>query len=153
MLSILQQIPFFAALDEDTHQAIIKNIEMQYFPANYTLFKEEDLGEHMFIIKTGKVGIYKTKIDTAPLATLGSNDFFGEMALISNKPRNATAKTLEESEIFKLHKGVFQELMRTNPEIASKISEAIIDRTNENENNDKFEEINDLASSDTSIFN
>ncbi len=60
------------------------------------------------------------------------------MALVSNQPRNATAKTNSESEIFVLKKEVFQELMRTNPTIASQISNEIIRRVNEND--EKFGE-------------
>ena len=140
MLSILKQIPFFESLDQELHEALIKNIEMQYYPSNYDLFKEGEKGDNMYIIKNGEVGIYSDKVSDNPIATLSSNDFFGEMALISNKPRNATAKTLTESEIFVLRKGVFQELMRTNPGIASKISDEIIRRVNENDENFGSEE-------------
>lgn len=87
----------------------------------------------MYIIKTGQVGIFKNQYAENPLATLSINEFFGEMALISNHKRNATAKTLSECEVFVLHKDAFKELMRTNPEIANTISDEIIRRTNENE--------------------
>lgn len=133
MLSILKQIPFFASLDNETHQAIIKNIQMQYYPQGYTLFNEGDEADNMYIIKRGKVGIYIERSQKEPVAELHTNDFFGEMALVSNNKRNATAKTLAESEVFVLHKGVFKELMRLNPEIATKISQEIISRINENE--------------------
>lgn len=141
MLTILKQIPFFAFLNRELHEAIIRNIELEYYPANYTLFKEGELGDNMYIIKTGKVTISSSKASQNPIATLGVNDFFGEMALISSLPRNATAKTIEESEVFKLHKGVFEEIMRTDPEIASKISKEIINRINQNDlnlENDKY---------------
>ncbi len=58
MLSILKQIPFFAPLDQEIHEALIKNIEMQYYPANHTLFNEGDKGDKMYIIKNGEIGIY-----------------------------------------------------------------------------------------------
>ena len=148
MLSILKQIPFFKPLDQNLHEALIKNIEMQYYPANHTLFTKGDSGEKMYIIKTGEIGIYSDTTESKPLAILKSNDFFGEMALVSNKPRNATAQTMTETEIFVLRKGAFQELMRTNPSIASQISNEIIRRVNAN--NENFGEKNSQA---RSIFN
>jgi len=147
MLSILKQIPFFEPLDQELHEALIKNIEMQYYPANHILFKEGDPGDKMYIIKNGKIGIYANHKKN-PLATLKSNDFFGEMALVSNQPRNATAQTITETEIFVLHKDIFQELIRTNPDIASQISEEIIRRVNEN--HAKF---GDTEEHSRSIFN
>lgn len=103
----------------------------------------------MYIIKNGEIGIFKNKADQNPIATLTSNYFFGEMALISKKKRNATAKTLTDVEVFVLHKGAFDELMRTNPEIANNISNEIIRRLNENI--EKFGE--DEEEFNRSIFN
>lgn len=150
MITILKQIPFFATLDKELHETIIKNIEMQYYPKSYTLFKEGDEGDKMYIIKNGKVEITMEQAEKNPIATLSTNDFFGEMALVSNDPRNATAKTLEDSEIFVLHKDVFQELMRINPEIATQISNEIIHRVNENDQ--KLGNKNDSSNS-SSLFN
>lgn len=135
MLTILKQIPFFDPLNKELHEALIKNIEMQYYPAKHTLFVEGDKGDNMYIIKSGEVGIFSDRAAKNPIATLHTNEFFGEMALVSNQTRNATARTLTDSEIFILRKGVFEELMRTNPSIASKISDEIIRRVNENHEN------------------
>lgn len=71
------------------------------------------------------------------------------MALISKTTRNASARTLSESEIFVLRKEVFQELMRTNPEISSKISEEIVRRVKENQENFG----NTIQKNQNSIFN
>lgn len=76
MLSILKQISFFAPLNKNLHEALIKNIEMQYYPANHTLFNENDKGDKMYIIKNGEVGIFSDRASKNPLAVLKSNDFF-----------------------------------------------------------------------------
>ena len=56
------------------------------------LFREGETGKEMFVLQSGKVAITKTVRDTEKiLAMLGPGEFFGEMAIISNRPRNATA--------------------------------------------------------------
>ncbi|EKD63803.1 MAG: Cyclic nucleotide-binding protein [uncultured bacterium] len=114
ILPILQNIPLFKGLDSSLHEEIIKHITLQYYPANYQLFTEGDVGTKMYIMKRGSVRIYKQKTDEQ-IAILGEKSFFGEMALIADQPRTASAKTTEESEIFILEKNDFDLLLSKNP--------------------------------------
>ena len=67
------------------------------FPKATVLFREGETGKEMFVLQAGKVIITKTVRDIEKmLAVLGPGEFFGEMALISNKPRNATATVAED---------------------------------------------------------
>lgn len=125
VLNILKAIPLFQALTEEEHESIIQHITMQYFPAHYVLFEKGVLGSAMYIIKSGMVRIYN---ETADLANLGEGDFFGEMALIENAPRNASAETLSDCEIFVLNKEDFAALMQKSPEIARKVQDAYAQR-------------------------
>src|SRR5437773_1238057 len=60
------------------------------FPKGTVLFSEGQPGKEMFVLQSGKVAISKKVRDVEKvLATLGPGEFFGEMAIISNKPRNA----------------------------------------------------------------
>lgn len=126
MIQILKNIPFFAQLSEDDLQSILGTVQMQYFPANHLIFSQGDSGEMMYIIKRGKVQVRR---DGAILAELSDNDFFGEMALVSDEPRNATVETLEETEVLTLAKDDFKRLISTNPAIASTISYEVIKRS------------------------
>lgn len=131
ILPILKKIPLLEELNEDDHKEIIKKISLEYFPPHYTLFKENDQGDAVYIIKRGIVRIYhagEIPEDDSEVAMLSDNDFFGEMAIISEKPRNATAQTVEESEIFILKKEDFVQLVSSNPSMASKISSEFLKR-------------------------
>lgn len=135
ILRILKQIPLMAELNENDHLEVIKRITLEYFPKNYFIFHENEPGNAFFIIKKGMVRIYHE--DANPdrekeVAMLGDNDFFGEMALIGEKPRNATAQTVEESEIFKLTREDFMSLVGSNPNMASKISTEFLSRLKAN---------------------
>jgi CRP-like cAMP-binding protein len=128
---ILQNIPLFAELNSDENKEVIKKITMDYFPENHILFKEGDAGDKMYIIKTGIVRIFlagDTPSFDKEVAMLGDNDFFGEMALISDTNRNATAKVVEASQLFILSKEDMLKLISENPSIAAKISNEFLKR-------------------------
>jgi len=125
MIEILKNIPFFAELGDEDLQAIIDKVEMQYFPENHVIFKEGDSGDVMYVIKRGKVQVIR---DNAILAELEDNAFFGEMALVSDEPRNATIKTVTDVEALVLKKDDFKKLLETNPNIASIVSYEVVKR-------------------------
>lgn len=129
ILQILKSVPLFQSLTEEEHKSIIDHITMQYFPAHYVLFQKGVLGTAMYIIKSGMVRIYNEGGD---LASLGEGDFFGEMALIEDQPRNASAETLSDCEIFVLNKEDFAALLQKSPDILRKVKEGYESRKQEN---------------------
>ena len=136
--NLLKTIPLFETLDEHMHAEIIKHINLEYYPENFVLFKEGDLGDKMYIIKTGIVRIFhagETASFDKELAMLGDNDFFGEMALISEVPRNATARTVEPTQVFIIKKEDFLNLISQNPEVAERISKEFLERIKTNARN------------------
>lgn len=131
IINILKTVPFFQSLNEAQHEAIAAKITEQFYPANYRLFTKGDLGEAMYIIKSGQVRIFD---DHKAIATLKAGDFFGEMALIEAKNRNASAETLSECEVFLLKKDEFITLLEEAPEIKDIIGETFKDRKAQNSN-------------------
>ena len=62
------------------------------FPTGAVLFREGDPGKEMYVIQAGRISVSKKVRDVEKvLGTLGQGEFVGEMAIISNKPRSATA--------------------------------------------------------------
>jgi len=127
MIEILKQIPFFAELPNEDLEAIGQKVQMQYFGPDQVIFEEGDYGEEMYIIKRGKVQVVR---DFNILATLEDNAFFGEMALVSDEPRNATIKSVEEVEALVLTKPHFRELLENKPSIAAAVSYEVVKRAN-----------------------
>ena len=85
----------------------------------------------MFIIREGSVNVLKKDENgsEAHIATLGKNNYFGEMALITENPRTATIQTIEPCEYLSLSKEDFMELISSEPSIAKKMSDSTIERT------------------------
>ena len=136
LLPILKKIPLFSSLDETLHREIIGRIVLMYYPADYELFSENEEGDALYLIKNGSILVFhppKTE-EEMPMKVAEINDggFFGEMALISDQPRNASAKTIMDSEIFILSKSDFKNLLSSNSALAEQISATVIARANEN---------------------
>ncbi len=109
-------------------------------PANTILFHEGDKGEDMFIIQSGRVKISK-KIRGVEktLATLEKGEFFGEMAILNDKPRSASAETIEECDMLVIDRKTFDALIRGNVEIAVRFIKRLADRLREA--NDQMESL------------
>lgn len=133
--NMLRAIELFKDLDEQAHSEIIQHVSLDYLPENHVLFNEGEPGDRMFFIKTGMIKIYHPGVSESfekELAILGDGDFFGEMSLISDEPRNASAKTLEPTEIFIFKKEDFLNLISSNPKVAEVISKEFLDRVKQN---------------------
>ncbi len=121
----------------DVQAALFSRFGKQ-IPANTVLFQEGDKGEEMYIIQTGKVKISKRiRGVEKTLATLDKGEFFGEMAILNDKPRSATAETLETCEMLVIDRKTFDALIRGNVEIAVRFIKRLADRLRET--NDQME--------------
>ena len=65
------------------------------FRAGEILFRENEIGQHMYVLQAGLVRISKDHGGVSKtIAMLGPGEFFGEMAILNNKPRTATAEVV-----------------------------------------------------------
>ena len=118
----LQQIPLFAELTEDEIYEVLKLAFIKKYQANATLFLEGMKGEVLYVVKQGKVGIFK-KTDNGEvlLAELGAGECLGELSLIDDEKRSASARVLEESELVVVTRKCFNDLLNADPKITSKL--------------------------------
>lgn len=98
-------------------------------PKGTLLFREGDPGKEMYVLQSGKVAISKKVRDVEKiLAILGPGEFFGEMAIISNKPRNASATVEEEARVLVIDPRTFEAMIRGNSEIAVRMIKKLAER-------------------------
>jgi CRP-like cAMP-binding protein len=87
-------------------------------PGEY-VFHEGDLGTEMYIIFEGQVEILNRVNDEDKLlALLDKGDFFGEMALLEDRPRAASARSATACRLLQINGATFDQMLRDNPEIA-----------------------------------
>jgi CRP-like cAMP-binding protein len=98
-------------------------------PKGTVLFREGEPGKEMFVLQSGKVAISKKVRDVEKvLALLGPGEFFGEMAIISNKPRSASATIEDDARLLVIDPKTFEGMIRGNSEIAVRMIKKLADR-------------------------
>src|SRR5512140_150096 len=102
------------------------------FPKGTVLFNEGEPGKDMFVLQSGRISISKKVRDVEKvLAVLGPGEFFGEMAIISNRPRNASATVAEDARLLVIDPKTFEGMIRGNSEIAVRMIKKLAERLTE----------------------
>ena len=94
-------------------------VESEYFPGQ-RVFDIGERGDHLYLIVEGRIGISLSPDPEARefVATIGAGEHFGEMNLLDDLPRSATAHVLEETRLLSLEKGRLRGLILSYPEIS-----------------------------------
>ena len=108
-----------------------------HFKEGAVIFKEQDeSGKEMYFIDSGRVKIVKKVGDTeATLAILDSDDFFGEMTLITGNNRSASAIALTDCKLHTMDKETFELNLSNDKEFMWKILETLAHRLEETDTN------------------
>lgn len=92
------------------------------FPAGTILFREGERGEEMFVVRSGLVQVTKKLGDVdRPIATFGRGEFVGEMAILNDRPRTATAAVVEDAVCLVIDGRTLESMITKNPEIALRL--------------------------------
>ncbi|MFL6194049.1 MAG: cyclic nucleotide-binding domain-containing protein [Thermoanaerobaculia bacterium] len=96
------------------------------------VFREGDLGTEMYIINEGKVEILNQVADEEQiLAVLEKGDFFGEMSVLEELPRAASARAVTDLRLLQINGTTFDQLLQGNPEIAVRMMRKLSRRLRE----------------------
>lgn len=102
------------------------------YKAGDFIFREGDLGTEMYIINEGKVEILNVVGDEEQvLAVLEKGDFFGEMSVLEDLPRAATARAATDVRLLQINGSTFDQLLQGNPEIAVRMMRKLSRRLRE----------------------
>lgn len=101
-------------------------------PPGTVLFREGETGKEMYVIQSGRVRISKSVRDVEKTLTiLGPGEFFGEMAILNNKPRSASATIEDEAKVLVIDPKTFEAMVRGNAEIAVRMIKKLAARLQE----------------------
>jgi CRP-like cAMP-binding protein len=102
------------------------------FPKGHVLCHDGEPGMEMFVIQSGRVRISKTvRGIEKTLVVLGPGAFFGEMSILNNKPRSATATVEEDAKLLVIDPKTFEAMVRGNSEIAVRLIKTLSQRLQE----------------------
>jgi CRP/FNR family transcriptional regulator, cyclic AMP receptor protein len=116
---LLRSVPIFSELTEADFSSLAKVANRRRYPKDAVVFFENEQGDFFFMILEGRIKVTILGDDGREviLTLLGSGDFFGEMALLDNEPRSATAIAVEDTELLSLHRNDFQSVLTDNRSI------------------------------------
>jgi CRP-like cAMP-binding protein len=99
------------------------------YPRGTVLFREGEPGNEMYVVNQGRVTISKRVGEVEKvLSTLGPGEFLGEMAVVNNRPRSATATCTEDCRVLVIDAKTFEAMVRSNAEIAVRLIKKLADR-------------------------
>jgi len=125
----LATMPLFTGLPKDVLRAIGERLLLRHVPAGALVFAEGAPGDALYVIDTGQVEIVS---DSTPgsfvFARLGADEFFGEMALLSGRPRSSAARAAEHTNLWVLYRSDFDDLVNRYPTISLAMGKVLSER-------------------------
>jgi CRP-like cAMP-binding protein len=101
-------------------------------PMGDIIFSEGEIGNEMYIIQSGTIELLKTiGKETRVLATLEKGDFFGEMSVLEDLPRTASARAKTDVELVRINGATFDSMLKGNTEIAVRMMRKLSRRLRE----------------------
>ena len=101
-------------------------------PMGDIIFSEGEIGTEMYIVQSGTVELLKDiGGETRVLATLEKGDFFGEMSVLEDVPRSASARAKTEVELVRINGATFDAMLKSNTEIAVRMMRKLSRRVRE----------------------
>ncbi|MDM7921114.1 MAG: mechanosensitive ion channel family protein [Pyrinomonadaceae bacterium] len=123
------RVPIFSPLSEDEIQKLAQASKTKVFAPGETIVRRGAEGNSMFIIVRGAVNVrIPVKESLRTINHLQTNDFFGEMSLLTGEPRSATVIAEEETEVLEIRKKALKPIIEANPELTEAIGEIIQQR-------------------------
>jgi CRP-like cAMP-binding protein len=122
---VLQQAYFLQYMSSKDLGKLMNCLRAVRVFKGYEIIRQGDPGDAFYLIASGRVSVWVNKGSTrVRVVGLRTDEYFGEMALISNAPRNATVVAEMLTELFILEKHNFDNLLMKNPAIAEKLRTA-----------------------------
>ncbi|KAI1270090.1 camp-dependent protein kinase regulatory subunit [Xylariaceae sp. FL1019] len=108
--SFLEEVPLLSSLTPYERSKIADALETQKFPAGTSIIKEGDIGQSFYLVESGEADAFKEG-QSESVKHYKKGDFFGELALLNDKPRAASVVSSTEIKVATLGKNAFARLL------------------------------------------
>lgn len=127
---MLEKIRLFSNIPPECLYKLERTSSLRKYPKNTILFMEGDDNSQLFVIKSGLVCIHTDDNEGRQLVLnyMGPGEYFGELALLDDKPRSASASTVEDSTLLSISRENFRAFMREYPELYEVLMVELADR-------------------------
>ncbi len=130
-----KQIDIFADLDQDEMEELDRMLVLITYKRGKTLYEPDERREVLFLLKTGRVNIYRLSPEGKKLviASIGPGTFFGEMALVGQGMYDSFAEAVEDSTACVMTRSDVERLLLAKPKVALRFLEAVGQRLRDSE--------------------
>jgi voltage-gated potassium channel len=122
---LIGRVPLFSRLSKKGLQDVGRIADEIDFPEGKVLAREGAPGREFVVIVEGKAEVEQ---DGKRINMLGDGDFFGEIALVTKRPRTATVRTTTPTRALVITERDFHSLLKRSPEVSIEIIETLGER-------------------------
>jgi cAMP-dependent protein kinase regulator len=124
-IELLRGVPLFSQCSKKELAQLCLVADELDVPAGRVLTREGEPGREFFVLVEG---VAEVRRKGRRINTMSAGDFFGEIALLSKRPRTATVTTTEPGHLLVVTSRAFSELVRKMPSIQLKVLKTLVDR-------------------------
>lgn len=128
--SVLRSLPLFAMLADDEFAALLPSIKQHSYPARKSILHAGEASDGVYFILSGRVKILLEDGHGREMmvASLGPNEFFGEMAFVDGRPRSATVEAHGACEILHIPAKRLRECLQHNIGAVTLVLRTVVER-------------------------
>lgn len=125
----LSTMPLFANLAEEVLRSVSQRLLLRHVPAGEAIFAKGMPADALYLIDSGQVEIVSdSQTRRGVISRLGPDEFFGETALLTGKPRSTGARAATHANLWVLYRSDFEDLVNRHPTISLALSRALSER-------------------------
>ncbi len=117
---MLKQVEIFSGLSDSELDIITDSCIARSYPKNTVIINEDDFADSLYVIESGRVKVYCSDKNGKEfiMNTMGTGEYFGELALLDDDKRSASVRTLDKSVFLIMYKDEFNKILDEQPNIA-----------------------------------
>jgi CRP/FNR family transcriptional regulator, cyclic AMP receptor protein len=127
IVELLGRVPVFSTLEHEDLERVSRLAVPRSFEPGQIVFREGDASDTCYVVRSGSARAVREHADgrTITLATFGSGDIFGELAMFEDELRSATVEAVQPTEVVAVLGGDMRRLMVEHPEISIRLVVAL----------------------------
>lgn len=130
----LAELPLFRGLDKAAIERLAQMCEERALRKDESLFRQGDAPDGLYVVMTGSIAVFRDTVGKPVqlIARKRTGDWFGEMGLVEDSPRSASARATEPSRLLRMPRASLLRFLDEHPTLALKLQFAAVQRHHEN---------------------
>lgn len=127
---LLRRVPMFQTMDDAALRVLARVARAQHFARHEYVFYQDDPGDAAYVIRSGKIAILLATDDGRELVIneIGAGECFGELALLTDAPRSASAVARTNCELIRLPRAEFLQELEQQPKLMRQVLQVTAER-------------------------